>query len=135
MRFPIQIQGIICSKTESGNKYLFLKRKAERGGFWQPLSGGVEEGETLKSCLLRELLEETNICDVVQVINTNFKFQFKVDDEWLTEYVFMALLDKEILPVLSDEHEDYKWVTFREALELTKWDDNKKALEIADKLI
>jgi 8-oxo-dGTP pyrophosphatase MutT (NUDIX family) len=49
-------------------EYLLLKRLPEKNGFWQPITGGVEEGETQEEALLREVIEETGVKNVVAVI-------------------------------------------------------------------
>ena len=135
MRLPIQIEGIIFCKTDEGIKYLLLKRSKKRGGFWQPITGGLEEGETLKECLLRELKEETSIDDVKNMVDTTFSFQFKEDDFWLTEYVYAIEVSEQHNPSLSKEHEEYRWVSFEEALKLLKWDTNKESLRKVNDIV
>jgi len=61
MRLPIQVEVIIFRRNGSRIEYLLLKRLPERNGFWQPVTGGVEEGETRKEALCREVMEETGI--------------------------------------------------------------------------
>lgn len=50
------------------------------------------------------------------------------------EYAFAVNINgKEI--ILSNEHEEYKWVGFKEAKELLKYDSNKSAVwELNEKL-
>jgi len=61
MRLSIQVEAIIFKRTDGENQYLILKTIPERGGFWQPIAGGLEEGETKKEALKREIKEETGI--------------------------------------------------------------------------
>ena len=43
---------------------LLLRRCADHGGFWHPVSGGVEAGETPEQAVRREVLEETGLAVV-----------------------------------------------------------------------
>ncbi|UCC34079.1 MAG: NUDIX domain-containing protein, partial [Candidatus Bathyarchaeota archaeon] len=55
MRLPIQIQAILFKRSGGEIQYLLLKRCPERGGFWQPVTGGLEEGENRLEALKREI--------------------------------------------------------------------------------
>ena len=134
MRLPIQVEGIIFT-GKSSPKYLLMKRNEKRGGFWQPLTGGLEEGETLNEALMRELDEEIGIKKIKGAAQLNYSFQFKEDDLWSTEYVFVVELEKETKPKLSEEHTEFVWVDFNEAIKLLKWQDNKDALTKANDMI
>ena len=48
MRLPIQVQCIIFRKTNNSFEFLLLKRVPSKGGFWQSLTGGLEDGESLE---------------------------------------------------------------------------------------
>ena len=41
--------------------FLLLKTRLDRGEFWQPVTGGVEAGETVLNAALREAREETGL--------------------------------------------------------------------------
>jgi dATP pyrophosphohydrolase len=45
--------------TASEKKVLMLKVKPDRGSFWQPVTGGIDEGESFVEGALREAEEET----------------------------------------------------------------------------
>ncbi len=135
VRLPIQVEGIIFCKTDEGIKYLLLKRSKKKGGFWQAITGGLEEGETLKESLLRELREETSINNIKNIIDTGFSFQFKKDNLWLTEYVYAIEVPEQYNLILSEEHEEYRWVLFEEALKLLKWNTNKEAFKKVNDII
>src|SRR4030042_1806138 len=60
-RVQVQVEAIICRINSGRIEYLLLKRLPERNGFWQPVTGGVEEGESRDEALHREIMEETGI--------------------------------------------------------------------------
>lgn len=136
MRLPIQVFGVVACKDINGLSFLILKRTEHRGGFWQPVTGGVEDGESLHDCVFREVQEETGITNIKKITNLNQMYQFKVIDSvwkgvWLTEFAFVVELEKKITPQLSDEHTEFKWVSLDEALSHFKWENNKDFMKKA----
>jgi len=134
MRLPIQIEGIIFRKNNAKLEFLLLKRNKGRGGFWQPITGGLEEGETIKETLLRELKEETGV-ENAKVTNINYSFQFKENDSWLTEYVFSIEINSNEEIKISSEHDEYLWCDLDTAINKLKWDNNKEAFKKVFELI
>jgi len=76
MRLPIQIEAIIFRRNGNLIEYLLLKRLPHRNGFWQPVTGGLEEGETRTEALHREIREETGIKNLIRVIEDLYYFEF-----------------------------------------------------------
>jgi 8-oxo-dGTP pyrophosphatase MutT (NUDIX family) len=128
MRLPIQVEAIIFRRTESVIEYLLLKRLPERNGFWQPVTGGVEEGETREEALRREVAEETGVRNMVAVIEGLYYFEFS-DPNLNQEYVYgVEVSPSEEISVDQREHSEYRWCSFQEALQLLHWKENKEAL-------
>lgn len=63
---------------DGGVSFLLLHRTPDDGDFWQPLTGTLEDGEKLKSCILRELKEETGIDerDVIAITEEIWRFNW-----------------------------------------------------------
>lgn len=133
MRLPIQVQGIVFRKISGKIQYLLLKRIRE--GFWQPVTGGIEEGETKTVALKREVREETGIKNIIRIIKEihydEFRDFFKREDcqRLIKEFVFGVEVSSNEKIVMSREHSEYKWCGFEEAFKLLKWKGNKEALE------
>ena len=68
-------------------------------------------------------------------INVNKEFNYKNNIYIVYEYAFGIKINNEEIK-LSDEHQEYRWVNYDEAIELLKYDSNKTALfELNERLI
>lgn len=144
-RSPIQVLVYPFKQSEEKIEFLLLKRTEERGGFWQGVTGHTERSEKIIECAKRELLEETSFIpkfifqseySYTIAIKEEMKNQFPPDITELIEYVFLARIDQEDDPTIDPvEHVEWKWCSYEEALELLKWEENKKALEYCNNLL
>lgn len=135
MRLPIQVEAIIFRRSDSAIEYLLLKRLPERNGFWQPVTGGVEEGETQEEALRREIKEETGVKNLISLVEGLYYFEFS-DPDPNQEYVYgveVSPLEKIVLD--RKEHSEYKWCSFQEALRLLHWKENREALRKLNKTL
>ena len=127
MRLPIQIEVILFRRIDGEIQYLLLKRISKLGEFWQPVTGGLEKGETKMEALKREIKEETGIENLVRIIEGVHYFELATPLHE-KEYVYGV----EVLPtekiVLSWEHSEFKWYSFLEALGKLRWEENKEAI-------
>jgi len=110
----------------SRNKQCLLIERADHAGFWQSVTGGLEEGEGALCCAQRELFEETGIQAVPKP--TGIVNQFKIHPRWRhryapqvmenTETVYSVMLDKIVEPVLNpQEHTRYAWLDAESAMQ------------------
>ncbi len=118
--FDLPIKAEVIPYTNKGGdfRFLLLKRCPEDGSFWQPVTGTLESDESLVSCMSREMQEEAGISenDIFQITDLLHVFHWMKKGVYITEYVFGAELTNEIDVKLSDEHTDYKWCSYEEAL-------------------
>lgn len=128
MRLPIQIEAILFRRRNSKIEYLIVKRILERDGFWQPITGGVEQGETKIEALKREIKEETGIENFVRIIEDVYYFELSTSLHE-KEYVYgVGVLTTEKIVLDKREHSEFRWCSFQEAFGLLKWEGNKEAL-------
>lgn len=95
---------------------LLLKVNQERGGFWQNITGGVEENEDLIPAATREIKEETGFASSqyrLEELTLSFSFKSRWGD-LVEEHCFVAILDDMHLPQLSEEHQDFCWKKIEE---------------------
>ena len=131
MELPIKVQGVMYSKESDKIEYLIIKRCEDDGGFWQGVTGTLEEGETLKDCLVREIREELGITEIKNISELKQTIQWaKKSGFMITEYVFIVELDRNSKVTLSSEHDDYKWCSFEKTYDMLGKDNNKNTLKI-----
>ncbi|MBC7943616.1 NUDIX pyrophosphatase [Candidatus Saccharibacteria bacterium] len=114
---------------------LVLKRNEKKGGFWQPVTGGIEPDEMPEEAALRELGEELSVKkgDYRKIIDDNYNFVFTDMhhgvEKTFTEHAFAVILEKGVEVKLSDEHVDSRWISLVGALALLKYQSNKDSVE------
>jgi dATP pyrophosphohydrolase len=119
--------------TTPSLRFLLLKRIPEKGGFWQPISGGIEEEETPVDTLRREITEETGIVDFVRVIDLYYSFTHRTFKNGvlmtMRDFSFAVEVKEEATVNLSNEHLEYKWCDIEEAKQLLNWEPGLTALQ------
>lgn len=132
-----QIEAFLFKRPgEKEISFLLLKRIPEKGGFWQPITGNVQEEESFKEAALREIREETGVSQILRLIDTDYSFDFFDNNRWQHERVFGVQVDNNAKIVLSREHTEFKWATEEEALnEYLKWPGNKEGLRRLAKIL
>lgn len=130
MRTETQVEVYFFKISVSG-KMLFLlaKRTSARGGFWQPMTGGVEQGETLEQAIYREGEEEFGIKKIIKLIETGYSFDFTDENGYHLEYVYGAEVEPEVKIILSREHDEFCWIEKDEAFRRLIWPGNKEGLK------
>lgn len=117
-------------------KFLLFKRPASQGDYWQFITGNIKQNETEIEAVSRELIEETGILKVENIIDTNIAFTFQNQRGMIkSEKIFLVLLTKTPEIIISDEHEDFRWLDYDQALNLLSWENNKKTLALSYEII
>jgi lipoyl(octanoyl) transferase len=120
-------------------RVLLLRRSAERGGFWQQVTGRIEPGAAPESAARRELREETGADVPVEPLG--YRHSFALDPSLnrvrpgalvlVEETAFMARLPPGFEARLSDEHAEHAFVPAEEALARLRFAGLRRAVRLA----
>ncbi len=127
---PVIIQSIIYRINNQQPEVLLLKRSKERGNFWNVVNGTLELDESVKGCRERELFEEAGIKDVLDWSDEINRFSFKHQNYIIVVLIYAAKVKENQKVIINNEHTEYKWLKFSEAIKMVKFDDDKKGLQI-----
>lgn len=121
-RFLVAV-GAIIENTKTG-KILLLKRSEEKdfsAGIWEYTTGRLNQFESPREGLNREIMEEAGIeVEVIKPISTFHIFRGeKTAENELIGIMHWCKTDSEEIK-LSEEHSEYMWVTAKKALEIIK---------------
>ena len=126
------------------DRVLLLHRRRERGDFWQPITGSMEDGESPLDTARREIVEETG--QSADPISLGITQSFMIESQYLaslhplpiiaSEVNFAAAFDSKIpIRLDADEHDEYGWFSFGEAYDKIQWTDDREALELVESRI
>ncbi len=139
---PRSIQVVIFAETPAERRYLLLRRIASQGGFWQSVTGSLEEGETHASAAVREVLEETGICSTEEeLIDLGVLNTFEIAPQWRDRYAPGVTHNEELCFALKVrecevkldllEHQAYTWEPFERAIKMLYWESTRRAFAAA----
>jgi dATP pyrophosphohydrolase len=105
---------------------VLLLERADKAGFWQSVTGSLEDGETFRDAAIREVREETGLDAEHLVEDWNMSNVYEIYPHWRyryapgvthnTEHVFGMELPQPVPVTLSPrEHLRHEWVDWRDA--------------------
>jgi len=102
-----------------GARVLLVRRKPERGGFWQVLTGRLEPGESPAQAAARELEEETGLR--LTPVDLDYRHAFALGEvlppKLVEEHGFCVHCAPDAEVRLGPEHDAFEWVDVTTALE------------------
>jgi 8-oxo-dGTP pyrophosphatase MutT (NUDIX family) len=121
----------VCFREGAEYFFLLLKTNAERGLFWQPVTGGVEPDESVELAALRECREETGLQPktALRAVAEPFEFTGRYGD--FIEYPFLievSAQDRQKVKLDPREHVEFQWCTAQKAFEQLKFESNARVL-------
>lgn len=136
-RAPFNVLVYPCIKVGDNEFEYAILRRAD-APLWQGIAGGGEDKETPSETARRETLEETGISIESPFIRLTTASSVPVNvfaDSYLwgdevyviTQHSFGVLVKtKDIL--LSEEHTEYRWLKYKDAYNLLRFDGDRTAL-------
>lgn len=127
-----QVDSYIYRMTDKGPIYLMLKRNTGKHyeHLWQGVAGKIEKGETAWQTIIRELKEETGKEPYKIFVADHIASFYDPRKDIIQMIPIFGIEVKGEDVILSDEHQDYQWVTFEEALKLLTWKGQKEGIKI-----
>jgi 8-oxo-dGTP pyrophosphatase MutT (NUDIX family) len=112
-----------------GTQLLVLERSQARGGYWNLVAGGVEDGESATEAAARELEEETGLRASVRPLGLDLQYEGPSGPVRVDSFVADATPAWE--PALDDEHVAYRWCDLDEAVGLLAYEEPRVAVRAA----
>lgn len=136
-RMPPSIEVVKIVVLDQHDRVLLLHRQRDDEGWWQPVTGTIEPGESADSAAARETLEETG--HQTLPVSLGLTQSFLIDPSFVKgrsapvfarEQAYVARINSG-LPIRLDaeEHDRFGWFTLGEALETIRWSDDREAIE------
>lgn len=125
-----QVDSYIYRNTDAGPIYLMLKRSTGKHyeHLWQGVAGKIEKDETATQTVIRELEEETGKKPVKMFVADHIASFYDARKDRIQMVPIFGIEVENSEVQLSEEHSEYKWVSFEEALILLTWKGQKEGL-------
>ena len=131
------IDAYVYSYESNKLSFLLLKRSRKKiyEYLWQGVAGKIEKNELAWQAALRELKEETGLtAQKMFVADYVSKFYEKHEDRMNFVPVFgIEVKNKKVS--LSEEHCNFKWLSFKKAHAKLTWNGQKKGLKAVHSML
>jgi dATP pyrophosphohydrolase len=142
LKRPLKVQVVVWHSSPAGPRVLLFQVTERRGGFWQPVTGSVDEGEEVAAAAAREAAEETGWMDLPPPVALGFVHRYPVPERRraryapgvteIEEHAFAIQVDAGRAPTLDPhEHQEFRWCSPDEALALCPFEPNREAIRRA----
>ncbi|KAG5679943.1 hypothetical protein PVAND_009478 [Polypedilum vanderplanki] len=130
--------GFLIYRFFSNEIQYLLLRASYAGYHWTPPKGHAHSGESDFETALRETREETGYIEkdliIYKDISRTLNYRVKKKPKVVT-YFLAQLKDPFLMPILSEEHTEFKYLTKRETILLSGYKNFGEMIEYFDKEI
>ncbi len=138
------IQPVIVGIIRKNGKYLLTRRNdvdpedkvfGDNSNRWQIPGGGLEFGESVEECLLREIKEEAGV-DIEIISMISHLYEDVRNNAWHgLLIVFLCRMKNENDEIiLNSEASEYKWLSYNEINEYKTLPHTQEMIDEAEKL-
>ncbi len=123
--FKTPVSALVLIHTK--NLQVLIMERADKAGYWQSVTGSLEQGETPRQAAIREVQEETGLnaaqydlqdwqVSNIYEIYPHWRYRYAPEVTHNTEHLFALELPSQLaIKLAPDEHLQYEWVDWREA--------------------
>lgn len=133
-------ESILVVIATTAGEVLMLRRTLP-ADFWQSVTGSLRWGESRRQAALREVREETGIQAGNALIDLCHSVKFPIKPAWRARYApsmrynnehwyALWLPSRRLLRLNPQEHGEYRWLPYWEALQLTSSWTNADAIRM-----
>lgn len=129
---PIRSFGVavvVLREVGAETQVLLMRRNHTLVGEWCQIAGGIEDGEKAWQTALREVKEETGL-SCTRLYSADICEQFyEADRDAITlAPVFVGYVDAEAQVVLNEEHSEFCWTSFSNAVDMVPFAGQRRVL-------
>lgn len=108
---------------------LLLKVKTEQLSFWQPITGGIENGESSEIACIREIFEETGLeIELTKLLKIGHHTVVVDEDLTILKTLFLVKTKQKDIHI-SDEHIDFMWTEVKNVPDILYWQSNQETFQ------
>jgi len=129
--------GVVYSLDENGNPSFLLLKNTLKKTYWEFPKGKIEKKESLEKTVKREVEEETGLkkFEIIPGFSHTLKWYFRFKGQTIKKqavYMLIKVPKEEKSNVkINHEHQEFRWMSFKEAKKEINIKDIKKMLKKA----
>ncbi|HEX7029107.1 MAG TPA: dihydroneopterin triphosphate diphosphatase [Gammaproteobacteria bacterium] len=131
-------ESVLVIVATDANEVLLLRRRDPRG-YWQSVTGSLEQGESAIAAARRELHEETGLAAGAGLEDTGLVNEFEIIPPWTARYApgtktnrehvyLLQLRERPAIELDPREHVEYRWLLPPDAVALASSSTNRDAI-------
>jgi 8-oxo-dGTP pyrophosphatase MutT (NUDIX family) len=135
MKKEISAGIILYNNKHDERQFLVLKYP---GGHWDFVKGKMEKLEDTQQTAIRETNEETGITDIkfIDGFKEEISYTFFINNEEINKKVIFYLAKTNSTEIkISEEHLDFIWLNFKEAIDKITYQNARAILTKANNLL
>ncbi|MEP7453220.1 NUDIX domain-containing protein [Phyllobacterium sp. SB3] len=121
---------VLLRQTGNQTEILLLRRNHTLVGEWCQIAGAIEDGEKAWEAGLREVREETGL-ECTSFYSADICEQFYEADRDAISLlpVFVGFVGSQADVIINDEHSEFRWVSFEDALGMVPFAGQRHVLK------